>query len=97
MRNIINLWIKLSIFPEECKIAHSKALLKKGAKTDPKNYRPISILPLISKMIEQATLSNRRLSQCEKANLHVSVRLQNNPLNSLLSGLVDGLCFNWYE
>ena len=54
MRNIINLSIKLSTFPEECKIAKLKPLFKKGAKTDSKNYRPISLLPLVSKIIEKS-------------------------------------------
>ena len=52
--NIINLSIKLSTFPEECKIAKLKPILKKGARTDLKNYRPISLLPLVSKIIEKS-------------------------------------------
>ena len=50
----INLSIKLSIFPEEYKIATLKPIFKKGARTDPKNYRPISFLPLVSKIIEKS-------------------------------------------
>ena len=50
---ICNLSIKYSIFPTGCKIAKLKPLFKKGSKTAPKNYRPISLLPLISKVIEK--------------------------------------------
>ena len=51
--NLINLSLKLSCFPDQCKIAKLKPLFKKGSKTDPKNYRPISLLPLVSKIIEK--------------------------------------------
>ena len=50
---ICNLSIKYSIFPPDCKIAKLKPLLKKGSKTDPQNYRPISLLPLVSKIIDK--------------------------------------------
>ena len=42
LRNIINLSIKLSIFPEECKIPKLKPIFKKGARTYLKNYRSIA-------------------------------------------------------
>ena len=50
---LCNLSISLSIFPEKCKIAKLKPLYKKGSTTEPKTYRPISLLPLISKLIEK--------------------------------------------
>ena len=49
---ICNLSIKFSIFPIKCQIAKLKPLFKKGSTTLPKNYRPISLLPIISKIIE---------------------------------------------
>ena len=52
--DIINLSIKLSTFPDKCKIAKLIPLFKKGSKTYPKNYRLISLLPLLSKLIEKA-------------------------------------------
>ena len=48
---ICNLSIKLVCFPDKCKVAKIKPLHKKGLKTDPKNFRPISLLPLNSKII----------------------------------------------
>ena len=50
---ICNVSIKYSIFLSACKIAILKSLFKKGSKTAPKNYRPIPLLPLVSKIIEK--------------------------------------------
>ena len=50
---IYNLFIKLSHFPHGCKLPKLKPLYKKGSKTDPKNYWPISLLPIVSKIIEK--------------------------------------------
>jgi hypothetical protein len=46
------------IFPERLKHSTIKPLYKKGDKTDPSNYRPISLLTSFSKVIEKA-LYNR--------------------------------------
>ena len=51
--DLINLSISLSSFPDDCKIAKLKPLYKKEAKTKPKNYRPVSLLPLNSNIIER--------------------------------------------
>ena len=47
--DLVNLSISLPLFSDDCKIAKLKPLYKKEAKTEPKNYRPISLLPLLSK------------------------------------------------
>ena len=55
--DLCNLSISLSSFPDDCKIAKLKPLYKKEAKTKPKNYRSISLLLLISKVIENVILN----------------------------------------
>ena len=51
---LCNLSMTLGSFPDACKIV--KPLFKKGSKTDPSNYRPISLLPLLSKVFERVVL-----------------------------------------
>ena len=46
---LYNLSIFCGTFPDPCKIAKLKPLFKKGTSTDSKNYRPVSLLPPISK------------------------------------------------
>ena len=53
---LCNLPMTLASFPDACKIAKVKLLFKKDSKTDPSNYRPISLLPLLSKVFERVVL-----------------------------------------
>ena len=50
---LCNLSISPGVFPNACNIAKLKPIFKKGKKTNPSNYRPISMLPSISKIIER--------------------------------------------
>ena len=52
--DVINLSIKLSTFPDKWKIAKLTPLFKKGLNTNSKNFRPISLLLLLSKLLEEA-------------------------------------------
>ena len=49
---ITNKCIDQCIFPDKLKIAHVLPLYNKGSQHDCNNYRPISILPTISKLFE---------------------------------------------
>ena len=53
LTNVINCSIKQGIFPDQWKCAKVNPLFKKGSSNDVNNYRPISILPTLSKLIEK--------------------------------------------
>ena len=50
---LCNLSLTLGSFPDACKIVK----VKKGSKKDPSNNRPISLLPLLSKVFERVVLN----------------------------------------
>ena len=54
---IINLSITTGIFPNEWKYARVSPIFKDEDKTDPNNYRPISVLPIVSKLIERVVFN----------------------------------------
>ena len=45
--------LALGCFPDRLKFAKVFPIFKSGRKSDPNNYRPISILPTISKIFER--------------------------------------------
>ena len=53
VRHLINLSITQSKFPECWKVGSITPLFKEGDRTDPSNYRPISILPTMGKICER--------------------------------------------
>jgi len=53
IHHIINLTISQSTFPDVWKTAKVTPLFKAGSKSDVNNYRPISILPTLSKIVEK--------------------------------------------
>ena len=50
---VFNLSLETGIYPQALKIAKVTPIYKKGPKSNPKNYRPISILPIIGKGFEK--------------------------------------------
>ena len=61
LTRIVNNCIRQSIFPESWKVGKICVLYKKGEKTNPKNYRPITLLCSLSKVIEKV-LFNQTLA-----------------------------------
>ena len=54
---LINKSINTGKFPDELKLAKVTPIFKKGDKSNPENYRPISILPTLSKIFERHVAS----------------------------------------
>lgn len=52
--HIVNISILTETVPTSFKVAKVVPLYKKGSKLDPGNYRPVSILPVLSKILERA-------------------------------------------
>lgn len=50
LTRICNLSIQTGVFPEQWKTARVTPLFKKKSRDDPNNYRPISILPVLSQI-----------------------------------------------
>ncbi|MCG8113294.1 MAG: reverse transcriptase family protein, partial [Candidatus Thiodiazotropha taylori] len=50
---LINKSINSGVFPSQLKLAKVLPIFKGGSKSDPSNYRPISILPTVSKIFEK--------------------------------------------
>jgi hypothetical protein len=53
LATIFNKCILGGVFPCDLKLARVIPIYKKGNKSDPNNYRPISVLPVISKLLEK--------------------------------------------
>lgn len=61
LTHIINLSFTTGIVPEKLKIAKVIPIYKKNDHTDPNNYRPISLLSIINKIMEK--LMHKRISK----------------------------------
>ena len=68
LSHITNLSFETGCFPDRLKISSVTPIFKQGKKDEPGNYRPISVLSPISKIIEKC-IKERILSFLEKKNL----------------------------
>ena len=66
--HIINLSISSEVVPSSFKDARVSPLFKKGSKLDPGNYRPVSILNVLSKILER-TVHKQLVGYLEKKNI----------------------------
>ena len=66
--HILNLSFESSTVPKIWKVAKISPILKSGNTKIPENYRPVSVLPVLSKILEKAVYS-KLLSYLEKNKL----------------------------
>ena len=88
---VINISFEDGHFPDSLKIAKLNPIHKGGPKHDPSNYRPISILPVLSKVIEKH-IAKHLFAFLNKYNvLHTfqSDFRKHHSCNTVLIGLVD--------
>ena len=57
---LFNLIIKTNTFPDLWKISSITPIFKSGDRREPTNYRPISVLPVLSKVIEKHIFSETK-------------------------------------
>ena len=75
LRLIINQSLCSGIFPDMLKIAKVIPLFKKGDQHLLDNYRPISLLPVISKIFEKKMFLNRHMNILQWINCYIQVSM----------------------
>ena len=107
LTHIFNESMRTGIFPSEWQLAKVSPIFRKGAKTDPNNYRPISVIPIVSKIFEKiiynqlyAYLNNNNLlNNCQSGfwSLHSTLtallEATNNWSLNIDNGLINGVIF----
>ena len=71
--DLCNLSINSEKFPDLCKVVKLKPLYKKGSLTQPFNYRPIFLLTLISKVIDNIIHNKTSIFLNSKNLLHTNL------------------------
>jgi len=92
LAHIYNLSLNSGVFPDIWKAAKVKPLYKKGNKYDMKNYRPISIIHVLAKLLERLMYNRKCLFYmktrfCQKLKM---VSGKANPLIQQFSHLLVG-------
>ena len=70
LKHLFNLSLENGIFPEKMKIAKVIPLFKNGDPENIKNYRPISVLPCFSKVLECIKYNRLYKYLCEEKLLY---------------------------
>ena len=107
LTSIFSKSILTGIYPDDWKTAKVTPLFKKGIKSDPNNYRPISVIPIISKVFERIVYNqlfhylddNKLLLGCQSGfrSLHSTLTALLEATNAwsvnIDNGLLNGVVF----
>ena len=94
LADIINMSLTKGIFPSDWKQANITPIHKEGSKTDPNNYRPISILSTVSKIIEKI-VSKQVYDYLNSNEILNKFQSGFRPLHSTVTALLDATN-DWY-
>ena len=92
---IINQSLTSGIFPDDWKVARITPIHKDDIKTNPNNYRPISVLPIVSKLIERVVF-NQLYDFLMRHDLLADAQSGFRPCHSTLTALLD-ITNDWFS
>lgn len=84
----INKCLREGIFPDSLKVARVTPIYKAGSKSDPGNFRPISVLPVLSKILEKV-LHNRLIDFLDNTKYLYKKQYGFRPKSSTLTAAAD--------
>ncbi|XP_077987452.1 uncharacterized protein LOC144442054 [Glandiceps talaboti] len=97
LTHIVNCSLSHGICPNELKIAKVIPIYKKGSPTDVGNYRPISVLPILSKVME-SIVNNQLINYLDKYDILIRTQFgfrkkhsTKLALTDLVTGIADKL------
>ncbi|XP_045452345.1 uncharacterized protein LOC123661426 [Melitaea cinxia] len=88
LTNCINVCLAQGVYPDTLKIAKVSPIFKSGCRSNPSNYRPISVLPVMSKIFERI-LYNRLNAYFSEKQFLSKRQYGFRPKSSTLSAVVD--------
>ena len=71
--------ISRKVLPDTCKVAKLKPIYKRGKQTDPSSYRPISLISVISKVIERIAYDQKKKKKKKKISQRIIFCMVSNP------------------
>lgn len=88
LTNCINQCMQTGVFPNSLKVARVSPIYKSGSKLEPGNYRPISVLPVMSKIYERV-IYNRLEAHITSINFMYDKQYGFRPKSNTLSATID--------